>query len=140
MKLDVSSLERAVGEMGDFLEKFRGYEASDDVLFFRMLQAGVIKAFEFTYELSVRFIRRQLSQTSFNIANVDALDFRNMMRVAADAGLIAEPKNWFKYREKRNITSHTYDEYKAQEVLAIAGDFLEDARFLLAELTRRNAP
>ncbi|MCY3825772.1 MAG: hypothetical protein F4X32_02580 [Candidatus Dadabacteria bacterium] len=140
MKLDVETLESAVEEMGDFLEKFRDYEASDDILLFRILQAGVIKAFEFTYELSVRFIRRQLSQTSFNPVNVDAMDFRSMIRVAADAGLIAEPRRWFEYRKKRNITSHTYDRHKAEEVLSIVDDFLEDARFLLAELVRRNTP
>lgn len=140
MKLDVGTLERAVREMGDFLKKFRSYEASDDILFFRILQAGVIKAFEFTYELSIRFIRRQLSQASFNVANVDAMDFRDMIRVAADAELIAEPTRWFEYRKMRNITGHTYDKYKSEEVLSILDDFLEDARFLLAELTRRNAP
>ncbi len=140
MKLDVETLETAVREMGDFLEKFRDYEASNDILLFRILQAGVIKAFEFTYELSIRFIRRQLSQASFDIANVDALDFRDMIRVAADAELVAEPKRWFEYRKKRNITSHTYDKHKAEEVLSIVDDFLEDTRFLLAELKRRNAP
>ncbi len=126
--------------MEDFLRKFRDYEASDDILLFRILQAGVIKAFEFTYELSIRFIRRQLSQASFNVANVDAMDFRDMIRVAADAELIAEPKRWFEYRKKHNITSHTYDKHKAEEVLSIVDNFLEDARFLIAELTRRNAP
>ena len=140
MKLDVGTLETAVREMGDFLEKFRDYETSDDILLFRILQAGVIKAFEFTYELSIRFIRRQLSQASFDIAHVDALDFRDMIRVAADAELVAEPKRWFEYRKKRNITSHIYDKHKAEEVLSIMDDFLEDARLLLGELKRRNAP
>ena len=140
MKLDVATLERAVQEMGDFLRKYRDYETSEDRLLFRMIQAGVIKAFEFTYELSIRFIRRQLSQDTSTIADIRALDFRDLIRTAADAGLVAEPAPWFEYRKMRNITSHTYDEEKAEEILSTADDFLEDVRFLLAELTRRNAP
>lgn len=140
MKLNVATLEQAVQEMEDFLKKFRDYEASEDKLLFRMIRAGVIKAFEFTYELSIRFIRRQLSQDTFTIADINAMDFRDLIRTAADAELIAEPTPWFEYRKMRNITSHTYDEDKAEEILSTVDNFLEDVRFLLAELTRRNAP
>lgn len=50
MKLDISSLESTAQEMGDFLEKFRDYEASYDILFPSMLQTSVLKAFEFAYD------------------------------------------------------------------------------------------
>ncbi len=143
MKINVETLRDALEEMEEFLKICNTEEASttseNDVVL-RALRTAVVKAFEFTYELSIRFIRRQLSQASFNVANINAMDFRDMIRVAADAGLIAEPRRWFEYRKKRNIASHTYDKHKAEEVLSIVDDFLEDARFLLAELTRRNAP
>lgn len=140
MKLDVTTLEQAVQEMEDFLKKFRDYETSEDRLLFRMVRAGVIKAFEFTYELSIRFIRRQLSQGSFTTEDISAMDFRDLVRTAADARLVAEATHWFDYRKMRNITSHTYDEDKAEEVLSGVDDFLGDVRFLLTELIRRNAP
>lgn len=140
MKLDVTALEQAVQEMEDFLKKFRDYETSEDRLLFRMVRAGVIKAFEFTYELSIRFIRRQLSQGSFSTDDINSMDFRDLVRTAADAGLIAETTHWFDYRKMRNITSQIYDEDKAEEVMFGVDDFLGDVRFLLAELIRRNAP
>ena len=38
----------------------------------------------------------------------------------------------------RNTRGHTYNEEKAEDVYAIVPDFLEEARFLLAELTGRS--
>src|SRR5665213_1310386 len=42
------------------------------------------------------------------------------------------------YREKRNITSHTYNEERAEEVVAGLDRFVDDIRFILTQLKRRN--
>ena len=42
------------------------------------------------------------------------------------------------YREKRNITSHAYDQAKAKQIEAILNDFRDDVRFLLARLEQCN--
>lgn|GEM_PF-2373521 len=59
--------------------------------------------------------------------------------VYADEGLVKNVPPYRIFREKRNITSHTYDEAKAQEVVAILQDFLVEMNFLLNELKRRNS-
>ncbi len=41
---------------------------------------------------------------------------------------------WLLFREKRNITSHTYDETKSLDVLAVVPQFIDRARFLLDRL------
>ncbi len=41
---------------------------------------------------------------------------------------------WLLIREKRNITSHTYDETKSLDVLAVVPQFIDRARFLLDRL------
>ena len=46
---------------------------------------------------------------------------------------------WFRYREMRNNTSHTYDHVKANAVCADIHAFLEDAKKLYSALERRNA-
>jgi hypothetical protein len=53
--------------------------------------------------------------------------------------LIAVPERWFDYRDKRNITSHTYDEEKAREVFSVLTDFAADAADLLSRLKTRHA-
>ena len=42
------------------------------------MRASAIQAFEFTYELSIRMIKRYLEQVSANPSEVDLLDFRNL--------------------------------------------------------------
>jgi nucleotidyltransferase substrate binding protein (TIGR01987 family) len=83
-------------------------------------------------------IRRQLAQIVLNPPELRAMPFMDLMRTAADAGLIRDARPFHAYREKRNIISHTYDEKRAEEVLTVIAPFVEDMRFLLAELKRRN--
>ncbi|MEK9816863.1 MAG: nucleotidyltransferase substrate binding protein, partial [Limnobacter sp.] len=45
---------------------------------------------------------------------------------------------WKKYREMRSRTSHTYDESVALQVVAEIPAFLQEARFLNAQLHARN--
>lgn len=42
------------------------------------------------------------------------------------------------YRQKRNTTSHTYNQQKAEAIVAVLNDFAADMHALLAELERRN--
>jgi nucleotidyltransferase substrate binding protein (TIGR01987 family) len=70
---------------------------------------------------------------------IDKMSFREMIREGAERGLIDNPLGWFNYREKRNLTSHIYDEEIAQDVYQSALAFLTDAENLLAALTKRNA-
>ena len=46
---------------------------------------------------------------------------------------------WFKYRLMRNITSHTYNHNKAQQVYEGTLEFIKDAQVLLKKLEARNA-
>ena len=45
---------------------------------------------------------------------------------------------WMVYHQARNITSHTYDEARAEEVFAIAREFAADAQKLLYQLEAHN--
>lgn len=42
---------------------------------------------------------------------------REIVREAAVAGLISDPKRWFKFIEIRNITVHTYNEKNLELVI-----------------------
>jgi nucleotidyltransferase substrate binding protein (TIGR01987 family) len=60
------------------------------------------------------------------------MDFRTLIRTAAERGLVRDPAIWFLYREKRNITAHTYDETKALDVIGHLPGFIETIKELLA--------
>ena len=142
MNLNLETLKEALQEIEEFWEAYIGEEASGvpaDSLDLRIKRTAVIKAFEFTYESAVRLIQHQLSEGTLTDEEIRAMNFRDILRIAADAGIVSEPMVWADYREIRNITSHTYSKLKTEKVLSVMYPFLEDIRFLLAELTRRNS-
>lgn len=141
IRLDLSALRNAVGSLEDGLEV-----VSDTEWFNRQsekvrntLIAGVIQNFEFVYEISIKMLKRQIELESASPTEVDETNFRDVLRVAAEKGLIADVEAWFKYRKMRNITAHTYDHEKAQKVYQDTLIFIDDARALLQKLESRNA-
>jgi len=104
-----------------------------------LLNAGVVQNFEFTYELCLKMIRRRLELDADSRLSVDASGFRQVIRSAAESGLISQPESWFAHRNMRNTTSHTNVAAKAKEVVHQAPRFLEDAEELLKALKARNA-
>ena len=99
----------------------------------------MVQNFEFVYELGFKMIKRQIEAEAANPAEVDEYGFRDMLRVAAEKGLIADLEAWFAYRKMRGTTLHTYDHEKANQVYRGILTFLDDARALLAGLEARNA-
>ena len=135
--LDLSPLERAITQLEGSLDLV-GEEESNPRLF-PYLRAGAIQAFEFTWELTFRMLRRHIELTADSPAQIDMTEFNPIIREAFRRGLVqAELKVWREYRDNRNITSHTYNEDKAQEVLDGIPGFLQEARYLLNRLRERN--
>lgn len=139
MKLDLTSLQKAVSSLERAVRiaenKISAGTGSDEV---EVLKAGVIQNFEFTYELCWKFIQRWIRENR----NPEEADHprtrKELFRLAAMYGLIADPLPWFDFSEKRNLTSHTYDEPTAQAVYEAAGRFLPDAAYLCRKLEESN--
>jgi nucleotidyltransferase substrate binding protein (TIGR01987 family) len=102
------------------------------------LIAGVIQNFEFVYELGVKMLKRRIELDAINPVDVDGLNYRDLLRVAGENGLIANVPAWFGYRQMRNITAHTYDHAKARQVHRDILTFVADARALLDQLEAGN--
>ena len=100
---------------------------------------AVIQRFEFTYGLSVKLLARFLEQVAIEPMESD-LTFPALVRSASELGILCSGwDQWYVVRNARNLTSDTDDEVKAKFVLEKTPVFLEEARFLHAELERRNA-
>jgi len=121
--LDFSPLQSAVGQLEIALKQAQS-NPDDDVV-----RDGAIQRFEYPYELAMKFIKRVL-EVIFADA-VDPLAYRDLLRTAAERGLIADVEQWFLYRDARNKTSHTYDGKVAAEVFRVIPSFLPDAKALL---------
>ena len=139
MVLDLSPLEAAVMQLEEALELHDSELALSDPRLKRHLRAAVIQAFEFTYELSFRMLRRYLELASPNPAEIDGLVFNEIIRESYRQALVrSELPVWREYRRNRGTTSHTYNEEKAQEVFESVPDFLRDVRYLLNRLRERS--
>ncbi len=131
-KLDLSSLEKALASLERAVLRSKEFPEDEE------LRDAVIQRFEYSYELSWKMIKREIERTSPSKSELDGLSFRDLFRMAAEKGIVENPEHWFDYREKRNITSHTYDSSKAEVVYQSAIGFLDDAEKLFAELKKRN--
>ena len=134
MKLNTEVLEKALNQ----LEKtIRFCEKEPDAEKKIMLRTASIQSFEYTYELAFKMLRRQLEQIE-SAPEIERMNFRDLIRTGAEKGFIDEPQAWFDFREKRNLTSHAYDEPKAGEVYSALSDFAQRARFLIDQLKKYN--
>lgn len=130
--VDLSPLRKALGQLKEALQFWQEQPAGSALK--PHLRSAVIQSFEFTYELSVRMLRRVLIERSEAADLVADMGFNDLLRKAADAGLLADQAAWRAWREMRNATSHAYDEAKAQAVALGALDFASDAQSVLAAL------
>lgn len=138
--LNLASLTSAVAALSAAVEITRSERfAALDEPWRNTLIAGVVQSFEFTFELAWKTLKRQLERELPSPAELDTMNYRDLIRIGHERGLLGAVQPWFEFRELRNITAHTYARAKALQVAAGAPDLLAHAQGLLAELERRNA-
>jgi nucleotidyltransferase substrate binding protein (TIGR01987 family) len=140
MALDLSSLRKSVTALERIAVRSQDEEFMNslDELTQNAIRSGVIQHFEFTYELCWKMIQRWIRINKTPEDADHARTRKELIRLAARCGLIADPISWFAYGEARNITSLTYDEETAEAVFEAAGKIVYDATYLLAQLERLN--
>lgn len=137
--LDLSALDKAVASLTVAIRDSRdeSFTASLSDSQKRLVLSGVVQNFEFTYELSWKFIKRWLD---YNLggAQIDGVTRRELFRLATEHQLIHSVDDWMFFHQARNQTSHTYDEQTAKEVCNAAETFLPKAQALLDTLKAKN--
>ena len=126
--LVLTSLEKALAS----LEEILTYPKNP------IVRDSAIQRFEYTFELSFKFLKRFLKMTTASAQAIEQYDYKEVIREGARLGFIREPEAWFAYREARNETSHTYDAAKAEQIYACLAQFAQDARFLFSKLEAQN--
>lgn len=138
MTLDLSPLQKAIAQLDEALEYCDSDLARTDARLALHLRAATIQAFEFTYELSVKMLRRHLEATEPNSAEIGELSFNDLIRLGTQRGLLrAELREWQEFRKDRGTTSHTYDQAKADDVFETIPSFRDEAKHLLRRLLER---
>ena len=127
--LDLSSFDKALRSLERALDQWRLFPEDE------FIRDSCIQRFECSYELAVKFLRRYLSMTESSRDTIEQLSFPALIRTAYEKGLLLNDWSvWIVYRDKRNTTSHTYDEKKAALIVQVLPDFLIEAQYLFARL------
>lgn len=132
--LVISSLRDAVKSLANSCEIGRDMTVYESDMA-KVIRAGVIQNFEFTYELCWKFMKRWL-EMNINTASADGITRRELFRLAAEYQLIDDVAVWMEFHYARNRTLHIYDEREAQEVFAIAIQFFPLAQDFTIRMAR----
>lgn len=128
----ITPLKNATKKLSEGLIRYQS-DINDE-----QIRDGLIQRFEFTYELSHKFIKRYLEYSSPTPDDIDKMAFGDMICTANEYGLLlGDWADWKVYREMRNLTSHSYNEQKALQVVENIPKFIKEIQFLLNELNKR---
>ncbi|MDR0705469.1 MAG: nucleotidyltransferase substrate binding protein [Planctomycetaceae bacterium] len=133
--LDISNLINAINSLESALNVYHCYEESDEELR-KILRAGVIKNFEFTYELCWKLMKRWIEQ-NVSSDTLDGTTRKELFRRAAENKLITDTETWFAFHRARNETSHIHNVQTAENVFAVVQDFLFFAKDFRDRLEQR---
>jgi nucleotidyltransferase substrate binding protein (TIGR01987 family) len=132
--IDIEPLERAIQRLQEGWAEHQREPAR------AIVRDGLIQRFEFTHEISHRMLKRFLQAISASPDAFDAMPFQDVVRCGNEAGLLLRDwPAWKTYRHMRSLTSHTYAEAVALEVVAGIPAFLEEAVHLRDALAQRLA-
>lgn len=129
--LDLTSFENAINSLNSIVVRFEKEKDID-------LRDAVIQRFEYTYSISLKMIKRFLKLNDISEDEINGMTFNEIIRRANQFNLLlTNLEIWDKYRKRRNMTSHTYDEETAQKVMTIIPAFKDEAEFLLNKLKEK---
>ena len=127
MIIDLTPFENAIKTLDEIIIRY------DKEYYDNSIRYAVIQRFEYTYSLAIKMIVRFLQNQATDLP--DTLTFNETIRKANQMGLLlTNLEKWTDYRQKRNMTSHTYEETIANTVVSVVKDFQKDAHFLLKTL------
>ncbi|MBC7399275.1 MAG: nucleotidyltransferase substrate binding protein [Mucilaginibacter sp.] len=98
-----ANYRKALGQLEKFIVKGELSELEEQ---------GLIKAFEYTYELAWNTMKDYLDYQGI----LDVAGSRDTIREAFKISLISDGEEWMNMLVSRNLTSHSYNEETADEI------------------------
>ena len=120
MKITLDPLENAIASFDESLDYYNSELANGNPRIKFHFRAATIKAYEFTYQLVVKFIRRYIKLISVNSADVDKMTFISLICKSEEIGLVKSGlSDWLRYRKDIELTSQAYSEAIAQIFVSV---------------------
>jgi nucleotidyltransferase substrate binding protein (TIGR01987 family) len=133
MELITEPLEKAIVTLK---EAWTEYQKDMSNTFVR---DSVIQRYEYTFEISHKILRRFLSDAESSREEISEMLFNDLIRLGCKRGLLLNDlETWNKYRKLRNLTSHNYDEFNTEYIIAIIPIFIEEIDYELLKIKERS--
>lgn len=134
--IDYEKLDKALKHLELQLANYQGRMARNELteLDREAIAESVIQRFETGYDSLWKTLKRYLAE-ELGLAELPNSP-KPLLRIADRNGLLPSPvEKWLEYADARTGTAHDYSGEKAQDVLAIAGEFTRDAIRLYDRMT-----
>ena len=132
MKKSELNLDILKNSLKTLKECYDDYSAEPNKKIKDYIKDSCIKKFEYTYETSKKIMNKFLKK-EYDKSEKD-LTINNIFREMYGLDLIKNFENWADYREKRNFTSHEYNEKYTDSIIAVIPDFISDVEYLINRL------
>ncbi len=132
MKKSELNLDILKNSLKTLKECYDDYSAEPNKKIKDYIKDSCIKRFEYTYETSKKIMNKFLKK-EYDKSEKD-LTINNIFREMYGLDLIKNFENWADYREKRNFTSHEYNEKYTDSIIAVIPDFISDVEYLINRL------
>ena len=130
-RLDITNLKNCIDSLAECIN---AYKTISNEQMRGFIEDSCVKRFEFTVETSWKTMKKFLKE----IYGKDdkELTMNNIFRYMEGYGFINSWETWREYYDRRNDTSHEYNQEKAKNILNTMGNLLKDATFLYSELDK----
>ncbi len=132
MKKSELNLSVLKNSFNTLLECYDDFLQEKDSKIKNYIKDSCIKRFEYTYEMAKKIMNKYLKKEYDKTEK--ELSINNIFREMYGLGFIKNFENWVHYRERRNTTSHEYNQDEAD--VDIVPDFIEDVQFLINQLEK----
>ncbi len=132
-RLDIRWIQRANNFDKAFSQLKEAVELARSRQLSRLEAQGLIQGFEYTHELGWNTLKDFLEEQGTR----NLYGSRDTARAAFKAGLIENGEVWMDMIQSRNLTTHTYNESTAAQIVkAILDVYFAEFKSLQAELQR----
>ena len=129
-QIDITPLKKAHNSLVEVIDLYNKEKTN------LIVRDSLIQRFEYTYSLALKMIKRYFSKSAFQNEDIENMSFNDMIRRANKMDILKNDlETWNIYRQKRSLTSHTYDEKTAIDVVSIIADFSKEIDFLITKLS-----
>ncbi|MBR5303950.1 MAG: HI0074 family nucleotidyltransferase substrate-binding subunit [Candidatus Gastranaerophilales bacterium] len=130
-ELDISILKNCIDSLKNCT---KDYKDVADKTMQEYIADACVKRFEYTVETSWKIMKKYL-KLEYGKEDKE-LTMNNIFRLMEGYGFIKSWEDWRNYYDRRNDTSHEYNQEKAQEIFNWIDKLVEDSSFLYEQLAK----